>query len=330
MARAEEARSATREALADDVDPAAIRWFDPVTRPIERATDLGSVQVIKHGDLFLMTDPFGDVHVDSRGLGLYDRDTRLLSCSQVRVNGARPVLLQGTAGGNFRATIQLTNPSIDRNIEAKVNPLDDLSGRKVGIARDRMLSLEGLEERLMVENYAEHPETVTIELELGIDGADIFEVRGRLRDQRGTLHPAAVLPARATFRYDGLDGRRRSTHLRFSGPADEIEPVEVQRDGSERRGLVAPPLDLAACSRPAAGAALGRVGDRHQRRDHGRQSGRSVPGCATDRRGRAKRRVPRLDEEHGRGGHRPRAVQPHRVALRGRPPAADQRDTGRG
>ena len=82
MARAEEARSATREALADDVDPAAIRWFDPVTRPIERATDLGSVQVIKHGDLFLLTDPFGDVHVDSRGLGLYDRDTRLLSCSQ--------------------------------------------------------------------------------------------------------------------------------------------------------------------------------------------------------------------------------------------------------
>ena len=233
MARAEEARSATREALADDVDPAAIRWFDPVTRPIERATDLGSVQVIKHGDLFLLTDPFGDVHVDSRGLGLYDRDTRLLSCSQMRVNGARPVLLQGTAGGNFRATIQLTNPSIDRNIEAKVNPLDDLSGRKIGIARDRMLSLEGLEERLMVENYAEHPETVTIELELGIDGADIFEVRGRVRDRRGTLHPAAVLPARATFRYDGLDGRRRSTHLRFSGPADEIEPVEAPRDGSE-------------------------------------------------------------------------------------------------
>jgi len=233
MARAEEARSATREALADDIDPAAIRWFDPVTRPIERATDLGSVQVIKHGDLFLMTDPFGDVHVDSRGLGLYDGDTRLLSCSQLRVNGARPVLLQGTAGGNFRATIQLTNPSIDRNIQAKVSPLDDLAGRKVGIARDRMLSLEGLEERIMVENYAEHPETIAIELELGIDGADIFEVRGRVRDRRGTLHPAAVLPARATFRYDGLDGRRRSTHLRFSGPADEIEPLEALRDGSE-------------------------------------------------------------------------------------------------
>src|SRR6187402_235835 len=164
MARAEQAGpTPASHARSDEVVSSAIRWFDPVTVPVARATDLGSVQVIKHGDLFLLTDPFGDVHVDSRGLGLYDRDTRLLSCSQLRVNGARPVLLQGTAGGNFRATIQLTNPTIDRNIEAKVNPLDDLSGRKIGIARDRMLSLEGLEERLMVENYAEHPETVTME-----------------------------------------------------------------------------------------------------------------------------------------------------------------------
>ena len=229
MARAEEARSATREALADDVDPAAIRWFDPVTRPIERATDLGSVQVIKHGDLFLLTDPFGDVHVDSRGLGLAcTTGTRACcparSCASTAPGRcccrARPAATSGPRSSS-------PTRAIDRNIESKVNPLDDLSGRKIGIARDRMLSLEGLEERLMVENYAEHPETVTIELELGIDGADIFEVRGRVRDRRGTLHPAAVLPARATFRYDGLDGRRRSTHLRFSGPADEIEPVEA-------------------------------------------------------------------------------------------------------
>jgi glycogen debranching enzyme len=230
VARAEQAGPTPRQAHPDDVDPAAIRWFDPVARPIEHATDLGSVQVVKHGDLFLLTDPFGDVHVDSRGLGLYDRDTRLLSCSQLRVNGVRPVLLQGTAGGNYKGTIQLTNPSIDRDIEAKVNPLDDLAGRKIGIARDRVMSLRGLEERLAVVNYAEHPETVTIELELGVDGADIFEVRGRIRPKRGALLPAAALPGRVTFRYDGLDGRRRSTHLRFGEPANEIEPVGQQGD----------------------------------------------------------------------------------------------------
>ncbi len=226
----------TRAPLPDDVDVAAIRWFEPLVVPIARATDLGSVHTVKHGDLFLLTDPFGDIHVDLRGLGLYDRDTRLLSCSQVRVGGVRPVLLQATSGGNYRGTIQLTNPSIDRNIEDKVNPLDDLAGRKLGIARDRILSLHGLEERLTVVNYAERAETVDIDLELGIDGADIFEVRGRQRDERGALLPAAVLPTRATFRYDGLDGRRRSTHVRFNEPASSIAPILARDDGFDSGG----------------------------------------------------------------------------------------------
>ena len=74
------------------------------------ATDLGSVQVLKHGNLFLLTDHFGDIHPDSRGLGLYNGDTRILSCSALRINGIRPSLLQASAGGNYRGTVQLTNP----------------------------------------------------------------------------------------------------------------------------------------------------------------------------------------------------------------------------
>ena len=50
--------------------------------------------------MYLLTDTFGDVHPDSRGLGLYDGDTRRLSCSILRVNDERPVLLQASAGGN--------------------------------------------------------------------------------------------------------------------------------------------------------------------------------------------------------------------------------------
>ncbi len=227
MARAEQARADGAAASGD----AAIRFIGPRTAEIAHATDLGSVQVVKHGDLFLLTDPFGDIHVDSRGLGLYDRDTRLLSCSQIRVDGVRPVLLQGTAGGNYRGTIQLTNPSIDRNFEDKVSPLDDLAGRKLGIARDRVLSGEGLEERLTIVNYAEHDERLVVEIELGADGADIFEVRGQKRPARGTLLPAAALPSRVTFRYDGLDGRRRSTFVAFNEDAAAIEEIPDGLDG---------------------------------------------------------------------------------------------------
>ena len=107
---------------APPADPERTRYVEPVVRPIVKATDLGSVQVLKQGNQYLLTDPFGDVHPDSRGLGLYDGDTRRLSCAIVRVNGTRPVLLQASAGGNWRGTIQMTNPRIERDQREKVNP----------------------------------------------------------------------------------------------------------------------------------------------------------------------------------------------------------------
>src|SRR6266508_749821 len=187
MARTTEAGPAGGAAV-----PAGIRYFEPRVEPIEKATDLGSVQVLKHENIYLLTDQFGDIHPDSRGLGLYLGDSRILSCSVVRIGGVRPVLLQGSMGGNFRGAIHLTNPSIDRNLRAKMGSGDSLASRKLGISRERLLSNGALEERLRVVNHAEVSEAVVIELELADDGADIFEVRGYPRPERGRSLPVAV------------------------------------------------------------------------------------------------------------------------------------------
>ena len=211
-------------------DVATVRFLDPRVLPVERATDLGSVQVLKHGNLYQLTDPFGDIHPDSRGLGVYHGDTRILSCSILRVGGERPVLLQGSMGANYRGRIQLTNPSADRNPDAKVHPLDDLVGRTIGISRDRLIAGEALEERVRIVSHASRPERITLELDLGFDGADIFEVRGYPRESRGTLLPVAVTADRVTFRYDGLDGARRSTYVVFSQAATEVGPVDPATD----------------------------------------------------------------------------------------------------
>jgi glycogen debranching enzyme len=204
---------------------AGLRFIEPRAMPIARATDLGSVQVLKHGNLYLLTDQFGDIHPDSRGLGLYLTDTRLLSCSVLHVGGERPVLLQGSMGANYRGAIQLTNPSADRNPDMKVHPLDDLVGRTIGISRDRLIGGGALEEKVRIVNHASRQLTIPLELDLGADDADIFEVRGYPRPARGTLLPVAVTPDRVTFRYDGLDHVRRSTFLAFSLAADEIGEV---------------------------------------------------------------------------------------------------------
>jgi glycogen debranching enzyme len=142
----------------------------------------------------------------------------------LRIGGVRPVLLQGSMGGNYRGTIHLTNPSIDRNPGAKMGAGDSLASRKLGISRERLLSNDALQERLRVVNHAEVEEDVDIELELAADNADIFEVRGYPRPERGRLLPVAVAGERVTFRYDGLDDVRRRTHLSFSESPGEVAP----------------------------------------------------------------------------------------------------------
>jgi glycogen debranching enzyme len=208
-----------------------VRFIDVQPGPIVRATDLGSVQVLKHGNLFLLTDQFGDIHPDSRGLGLYHGDTRVLSCSILRVSGERPVLLQGSMGGNFRGTIHLTNPTLDRDLSTRVRPEDALASRKLGIARERLLSGTGLEERLRLVNHSEDVEVVSLDLAFANDGADIFEVRGYARKERGRCLPVAVTDDRVTFRYVGLDGRQYASHVAFSQRPLEVTPVDPRAAG---------------------------------------------------------------------------------------------------
>ena len=69
------------------------------------------------------------------------------------------------------------------------------------------------------------PASIPLELELGMDGADIFEVRGFPRTERGRLLPIAVTDRRVTFRYDGVDGVQCLTHIELSEPAQVVEPV---------------------------------------------------------------------------------------------------------
>jgi glycogen debranching enzyme len=208
------------------VDVAEVRFLPARDLPVPRCTDLGSVQVLKHGNRYLLTDAFGDIHPDSRGLGLYQGDTRLLSCLVLRVGGERPVLLQTSVGGNYRGGIQMTNPSVDRNPDAKVHPMDEIIGRTLGIGRQRVIGSEAMEEHLRVVNHAAHELTLPVVLGLGSDAADIFEVRGYPRLERGRLLPVAVSDGRVTFRYDGLDGVQLLVHIACSDAPRTISAVE--------------------------------------------------------------------------------------------------------
>src|SRR6266508_2302827 len=150
------------------IEPAA-RRIAPPPRVVVRATDLGGVAVLKHGDIYLLTDSFGDIHPDSRGLGLYAADTRILSCSVLTIDGARPALLRGDPSDKMASDRLLARQSL-------------------GITRHRVLG-PGLQERLVIANFTDHHEKLVLELGLGFDAADIFEIRGYPRPTTGIVLP---------------------------------------------------------------------------------------------------------------------------------------------
>ena len=153
----------------------------------------------------------------------------------LRVGGIRPVLLQTSVGAQLPRRHPDDQP-VSRPEPGRQGPPGSTrwSGGSIGITRERLIGAEGVAERLKVVNHAARESDVPVELELGADGADIFEVRGYPRPSRGTLLPVAVIDDRVTFRYLGLDGVERFTHIAFSEPADIVEPVDQPRpDGSD-------------------------------------------------------------------------------------------------
>ena len=192
------------------------RTIPAPTPTIVPATDLGSVDVGKEGNLYLLTDPRGDIRLDGRGLGLYDLDTRILSTSILRLNGTQLTLLRGPDRDGGSDTIQLTNPELRRNPADKSAATPSLARRELSLTRTRRI--EGiLEEGVTIESYSATVEALEIELGLGVDMADIFEVRGYPRPARGTLCPIELHGDRVVFAYEGLDHCRRTTTIVLKG-----------------------------------------------------------------------------------------------------------------
>ena len=156
---------------------AGTRMIPAPTPTILPATDLGRVEIAKHGNLYLLTDGQGDILNDGRGLGLYDLDTRILSTSILRLNGERLTLLRGPHASDGADTIQLTNPEPRRGPHEKQAVAVSLARRDLSVTRTRRID-GGLEERLTIVNYSATAQPIDIELAIGVDMADIFEVRG--------------------------------------------------------------------------------------------------------------------------------------------------------
>lgn len=174
----------------------------------------------KEGETFLHSDINGNFSLPNTvGMGLYYKDTRFLSQLELRINGAMPVLLSSSAERAYMSYVDLTNPDIWE--EGKLV----ITQQTLNIRRTRVVS-EIVHERIRVRNYNDHPVKISIEFTLGSDFADIFEVRGLKREERGRLLTPRVDGKTVKLAYEGSDRIFRETWVTFT-----LEPKEARIEG---------------------------------------------------------------------------------------------------
>src|SRR5215218_1434994 len=118
---------------------------------------------ILEGSTFCICDEIGDL--DGRTSGLFAEDTRFLSRLELRVNGARPLLLSSGKVEYFSAAFYLRNPVAQ-----------GLAQDSLSIARERFVG-EGMQDHLIVRNEATVPLVFELALEVAADFADIISVK---------------------------------------------------------------------------------------------------------------------------------------------------------
>jgi glycogen debranching enzyme len=175
------------------------------------ADGLERLMALKDGDTFLVADGWGDLKGGADGL--FVDDTRILSRLVLTVGQARPSRLSsGVSQDNVYFTCHSTN-----------RPLPPMGGRSapagvLHIERRRFVRDRRMFERVRMVNHGVEDVLLPLTLDFAADFADIFQVRGTLREKRGTTEPPSHDGRRVTFGYVGLDAVRRSCCLAFSEP----------------------------------------------------------------------------------------------------------------
>jgi glycogen debranching enzyme len=217
-APAEDAMNAPQAVIPD---PAAESGVD--AHAITASVSLQEMRprMLKRDDTFAVLDRNGDAVPAAGGPeGLYHRDTRHLSRLELRLAGAKLLLLSSAVSDDGAVlTCDLTNPDI-----AGDGRRTELERDQLHLRRSKFLRNGTCFERIAVRSYADRPLAVDLELHFAADFADLFEVRGERRPRRGALHRPETGPDGATLAYTGLDGRRRETRLRFDPAPTRIGP----------------------------------------------------------------------------------------------------------
>ncbi|MFL5391923.1 MAG: glycogen debranching N-terminal domain-containing protein [Myxococcales bacterium] len=185
--------------------------------PCDRETPVSDAVTLKHDRLFLLVDQYGNVApAGNCSLGLFDDDTRILSHYELRVAGSPPAKLSSQVIQPYYSQIDLTVTDHEFGGNAW-DPKHAIYLRRELLIEDTLI------ERLTLTNFLVRPIDFWVQLLVGCDFADIFEVRGWKRDHRGAFLEPITERAAIRFAYRGRDGRVIGSMVRFRDAPDAID-----------------------------------------------------------------------------------------------------------
>jgi glycogen debranching enzyme len=188
--------------------------------PVGASAQLADVgtRSLQHGDTFLVCDRRGDLHGQGhRQLGLYHRGTRHLSHLRLHLEAQRMLLLRSTVRhDNVLLAVELMNPDL------RAHDGSELEHGALHLRRERFLFGATMHEHIELVSFANRAVPLALTLELGADFVDLFEVRGTDRERRGQASPPEETEREVRFVYQGLDGVRRTTTVRFDRPVRRL------------------------------------------------------------------------------------------------------------
>jgi glycogen debranching enzyme len=174
--------------------------------------------VLKNDRLFLLLDANGDIAPAGHcGLGLFHDDTRMLSHYALSLAG-------GPATPLSSQVVRLYSAQIDLAISDTAFGGDAWNVANAVHVRREMLLDDRLTERITFTNFLNEPIDYWATLAVGNDFADIFEVRGWKRAERGTFYAPRVGERSIIFSYRGRDGAVVRSMICFDRPPDELGP----------------------------------------------------------------------------------------------------------
>ena len=182
-----------------EADPAVAGWTF-AGEPISPGPS-SEIMTLVEGSAFCISRATGDIE---RGPahGLFFRDTRLLSHWQLLIDGEPPELLT-----------QLTEEPLAATFVGRSGPRDGLADSTVLVMRKRYVG-HGMREDIVVRNLGSSPLRCKLQMSVGSDFADLFEVK----EHRVRIH------GDHTIVIDG-DGLRLERRWRGKSRGTKVEAV---------------------------------------------------------------------------------------------------------